>query len=255
MSPNSPLAARLTPRQRTWIILALSLGGFAIGTSEFASMGLMLEISRGLSISETQVGHLISAYAIGVVVGAPILAFIGASFPRRKLLLALMGFYAVGKAVHIHKGLHETPHARSVVGSAWRLGLQRVASARGQVDVTVFCLHGKACVDRPGGGVTVHLPRIGNGLQDLTLWPGQGRVHLHTPSTRGSFQSATRALLTAWWHPQSSQRNSVPPGRCNRLPSVDEVVASQWLQVTVSEVMRSTPPAMLKTASKARMAK
>lgn len=96
MSPNSSLAARLTPRQRTLIILALSLGGFAIGTSEFASMGLMLEISRGLSISETQVGHLISAYAIGVVVGAPILAFVGASFPRRKLLLALMGFYAIG---------------------------------------------------------------------------------------------------------------------------------------------------------------
>ena len=96
MSPTSSLAARLTPRQRTLIILALSLGGFAIGTSEFASMGLMLEISRGLSISETQVGHLISAYAIGVVVGAPILAFVGASFPRRKLLLALMGFYAVG---------------------------------------------------------------------------------------------------------------------------------------------------------------
>ncbi len=66
MSPTSSLAARLTPRQRTLIILALSLGGFAIGTSEFASMGLMLEISRGLSISETQVGHLISAYAIGV---------------------------------------------------------------------------------------------------------------------------------------------------------------------------------------------
>ncbi|KAF1015517.1 MAG: Inner membrane transport protein YdhP [Stenotrophomonas maltophilia] len=96
MSPNSSLAARLTLRQRTLIILALSLGGFAIGTSEFASMGLMLEISRGLSISETQVGRLISAYAIGVVVGAPILAFVGAGFARRKLLLALMGFYAVG---------------------------------------------------------------------------------------------------------------------------------------------------------------
>jgi len=97
MSPSPlPLASRLTPRQRTLILLALSLGGFAIGTSEFASMGLMLEISRGLSISETQVGHLISAYAIGVVVGAPLLAFAGAGFARRRLLLALMGFYAVG---------------------------------------------------------------------------------------------------------------------------------------------------------------
>jgi len=58
---SSPLASALTPRQRTLILLALSLGGFAIGTSEFASMGLMLDISRGLSISEAQVGHLISA--------------------------------------------------------------------------------------------------------------------------------------------------------------------------------------------------
>lgn len=93
---TSPLAYSLSPRQRTLILLALSLGGFAIGTSEFASMGLMLDISRGLSITEAQVGHLISAYAIGVVVGAPLLAFAGAGFSRRSLLLGLMGFYAVG---------------------------------------------------------------------------------------------------------------------------------------------------------------
>lgn len=93
---SSPLASALTPRQRTLILLALSLGGFAIGTSEFASMGLMLDISRGLSISEAQVGHLISAYAIGVVVGAPLLAFAGAGIARRTLLLGLMGFYAAG---------------------------------------------------------------------------------------------------------------------------------------------------------------
>lgn len=95
--PVSPaLAASLSPRQRGWILLALALGGFAIGTSEFAAMGLLLEISRGLAIGEAQVGHLISAYAIGVVVGAPLLAFVGASVPRRKLLLGLMAFYAVG---------------------------------------------------------------------------------------------------------------------------------------------------------------
>ena len=93
---GSSLASALTPRQRTLILLALSLGGFAIGTSEFASMGLMLDISRGLSISEAQVGHLISAYAIGVVVGAPLLAFAGAGIARRTLMLGLMGFYAAG---------------------------------------------------------------------------------------------------------------------------------------------------------------
>lgn len=96
MSPS--LAERLTPRQRAWILLALALGGFAIGTSEFAPMGLLLEISRGLAIGEAQVGHLISAYAVGVVVGAPLLAFAGASVARRRLLLGLMLFYAVGNA-------------------------------------------------------------------------------------------------------------------------------------------------------------
>lgn len=96
MLPSPPQAATPNPRQRTLILLALSLGGFAIGTSEFASMGLMLEISRGLAIGEAQVGHLISAYAIGVVVGAPLLAFAGAGISRRTLLLWLMGFYAAG---------------------------------------------------------------------------------------------------------------------------------------------------------------
>ena len=78
------------------ILFALSLGGFAIGTSEFAMMGLMPSLVQGLAITEPQVGHLISAYALGVVVGAPVLAILGARLPRRSLLLALMGFYALG---------------------------------------------------------------------------------------------------------------------------------------------------------------
>jgi DHA1 family inner membrane transport protein len=89
-------APALTKRAYFLILSALSMGGFAIGTSEFASMGLMPDIVRGLSISEQQVGHLISAYAIGVVVGAPLLAILGARLRRRPLLLALMGFYALG---------------------------------------------------------------------------------------------------------------------------------------------------------------
>ncbi|NZA27198.1 MFS transporter [Luteimonas sp. SJ-92] len=89
-------AARLTPRQVALILFALAMGGFAIGTSEFVVMGLILEIARGLGVTEPQVGHVISAYALGVVVGAPSLAILGARLPRRTLLLALMGFYALG---------------------------------------------------------------------------------------------------------------------------------------------------------------
>jgi DHA1 family inner membrane transport protein len=77
------------------IVFALAVGGFAIGTSEFAMMGLMPSLVRELGVSEPQVGHLISAYALGVVVGAPLLAILGARLPRRTLLLALMGFYAL----------------------------------------------------------------------------------------------------------------------------------------------------------------
>src|SRR3546814_776881 len=58
-------------------------------------MGLMPSLVEGFGITEPQVGHLISAYALGVVVGAPLLAILGARMPRRSLLLALMGFYAL----------------------------------------------------------------------------------------------------------------------------------------------------------------
>lgn len=59
-------------------------------------MGLMPNVSQDLGVTEPQVGHLISAYALGVVVGAPVLAIIGARFFRRQLLIWLMAFYAVG---------------------------------------------------------------------------------------------------------------------------------------------------------------
>ncbi|NCT69681.1 MAG: MFS transporter [Xanthomonadaceae bacterium] len=90
------VADELTARQVGLILFALTLGGFAIGTSEFASMGLMPNMVASLGVTEPQVGHLISAYALGVVVGAPLLAILGAGWKRKTLLLALMGFYALG---------------------------------------------------------------------------------------------------------------------------------------------------------------
>jgi DHA1 family inner membrane transport protein len=94
--PDSSPVPELTARQVGLILFALTLGGFAIGTSEFASMGLMPNMVASLGVTEPQVGHLISAYALGVVVGAPLLAIIGAGWKRKTLLLALMAFYALG---------------------------------------------------------------------------------------------------------------------------------------------------------------
>ena len=86
----------LTPRHVALILFALAMGGFAIGTSEFVAMGLISELARDLGVTEPQVGHVISTYALGVVVGAPVLAILGAKLPRRSLLLGFMAFYAVG---------------------------------------------------------------------------------------------------------------------------------------------------------------
>ncbi|MDO9457728.1 MFS transporter [Nocardioides sp.] len=80
-------------------VLALAMGGFAIGTTEFVTMGLIREIAGGVDVSIPSAGHVISAYAVGVVVGAPLLAFVGAKWPRRGLLVGLMATYAVFNAL------------------------------------------------------------------------------------------------------------------------------------------------------------
>ncbi|KFE35583.1 MFS transporter [Thioclava atlantica] len=84
----------LSPRDARAVILSLALGTFGIGVIEFASMGLLPYYARDLGVSEVRAGHAISAYAIGVVVGAPLLAVIGAKIPRKQFLIGLMAFYA-----------------------------------------------------------------------------------------------------------------------------------------------------------------
>jgi MFS transporter, DHA1 family, inner membrane transport protein len=76
-------------------VLALAVGGFTIGTTEFVTMGLLPRIAAGIGVSEPTAGHAISAYALGVVVGVPILSFFAARLPRRGLLVALMAAYGV----------------------------------------------------------------------------------------------------------------------------------------------------------------
>ncbi len=75
-------------------LIAIGVGGFAIGTGEFVIMGLLPEVSRDVGISIPVAGHWIGAYAFGVVIGAPALAVLTAAWPRRLLLIALMMFYA-----------------------------------------------------------------------------------------------------------------------------------------------------------------
>ncbi|QJQ95663.1 MULTISPECIES: MFS transporter [Halomonadaceae] len=75
---------------------ALALGGFGIGTSEFVIMGLMNRVATDLAVSVPQVGYAISSYALGVVVGAPLISALAARVPKRLLLIVLMLVFAVG---------------------------------------------------------------------------------------------------------------------------------------------------------------
>ncbi|MGY5050736.1 MFS transporter [Streptomyces sp. 900105755] len=77
-------------------LLALAVVTFGIGTTEFATMGLLPQIADGVGVSVPHAGNLVSAYALGVVVGAPLLTGIGARVPHKRLLLLLTGLFVVG---------------------------------------------------------------------------------------------------------------------------------------------------------------
>lgn len=75
---------------------ALALGGFAIGTTEFAAMSFLPAYTADLGVDAPTGGHAISAYALGVVIGAPLLAVVGARLERRFLLVGLLLWFALG---------------------------------------------------------------------------------------------------------------------------------------------------------------
>jgi DHA1 family inner membrane transport protein len=77
-------------------LLALALGGFGIGTGEFVTLGLLPNMADSLPVSIPQAGHLISAYALGVVVGAPLLTAAAVRLPRKGLLITLALALAIG---------------------------------------------------------------------------------------------------------------------------------------------------------------
>lgn len=97
-----PLSVVSPPPSVRWLaVFALALGGFGIGTAEFVAMGLLPDIAASLGITEPTAGHVVSAYALGVVIGAPLIASLTARMPRRKLLLGLMAVFTVGNIASV----------------------------------------------------------------------------------------------------------------------------------------------------------
>ncbi|WP_435241029.1 MFS transporter [Streptomyces cucumeris] len=77
-------------------LLALAVSAFGIGTTEFVMMGLLPNVADDLGTSVPTVGYLVSAYALGVVVGAPLLTALGSRVPRKRMLVLLMALFTVG---------------------------------------------------------------------------------------------------------------------------------------------------------------
>ena len=88
-----------TTTKTPWALYALTVGAFGIGTTEFVIMGLLTQVAESLNVSIATAGLLISGYAFGVFVGAPLLTIATASLPRKKALLALMAIFTVGNVL------------------------------------------------------------------------------------------------------------------------------------------------------------
>lgn len=108
-SPNTTaVEPQYTRRQVALAIVALSIGGFAVGVTEFAIMGLQLEAVADLGITIPQAGMLISAYAVGVVIGAPVLSILGAKRERKFYALLLLGIFVLGHVLSFFAPNYET---------------------------------------------------------------------------------------------------------------------------------------------------
>lgn len=102
---NYPAKGRNLPKQRKerfpLSLLCLTLGAFAIGMTEFIIMGLLPNVAQDLGVSIPQAGQLITSYALGVAVGAPVLTVFTHRMPQKQLLIILMGIFILGNAVSV----------------------------------------------------------------------------------------------------------------------------------------------------------
>lgn len=79
-------------------LLALAVGAFGIGATEFSVMGVLPKIAEGMHVSIPRAGYLITGYALGVAVGAPLFTAVSGRFTRKQLLIGMMAVFTVGNA-------------------------------------------------------------------------------------------------------------------------------------------------------------
>lgn len=99
-----PQQDSVTDFRRTLVVIALSVGAFGIGVTEFVAMGLLPQIAADFGRTEAASGQVISMYALGVVVGAPLITVLTGSIPRRRMLILLMAAFTIGNAATVWAG-------------------------------------------------------------------------------------------------------------------------------------------------------
>lgn len=102
-----PRQTEMGSRRRYITMFAIAIGGFGIGTTEFVAMGLLNLIANDFGVTEDQAGHAISAYALGVVVGAPVITTLTGSVPRRRLALILIAAFTIGNGLTVLANSYE----------------------------------------------------------------------------------------------------------------------------------------------------
>lgn len=99
-----PVQDDISDFARVMVIVALSVGAFGIGVTEFVAMGLLPYIAEAFGRDEDAAGRMISMYALGVVVGAPLITVLTGSIPRRRMLLLLMAAFTIGNGATVWAG-------------------------------------------------------------------------------------------------------------------------------------------------------
>ncbi|MBS1016084.1 MFS transporter [Acetobacter persici] len=99
--PEGTMTVVPPPHGRTAALLTLTFGTFVVGTGEFAIMGMLPEFAQSLNLSLADAGYAITAYALGVVIGAPLITILGARLSRKELLLVLLIMFCLGNFLSI----------------------------------------------------------------------------------------------------------------------------------------------------------
>lgn len=197
-------------------VFALAIGAFGIGVTEFATMGLLPDIAQGLGITVPEAGHAVSFYAIGVVVGAPLITTLAAHMDRKNLLLALMGLFALGNVAsmlapnaalfNIARFVSGLPHGAylgigAVVAASLvapnRRGRAMARVMLGLTIANIFGVPAAAALGSMFGWESAYALVAGIGvLTVIMIAVGVPRVKLtSTPSARGEMKALARPQI------------------------------------------------------------